>query len=116
MSITNFYIDIHNLFMKFFKNGPECTSDILSESLWLNDNIMVNKNYLNLKSWENNGISQIRDILNEIDEFLKHEALKQKYNIITTFPQTIQVQKAFQHNGYKKAFQHNGYKKLSTVE
>ncbi len=70
MSIPNFYIDIHNLFMTFFKNGPECISDILNESLWLNDNIRVNKNYLYLKSWENNGISQIRDVLNEIGEFL----------------------------------------------
>ncbi len=56
--------------------------------------IMVNKNYLYLKSWENNGISQIRDILNENGEFLKCEELKQKYNIITTFLQTIQVQKS----------------------
>ncbi len=43
MSIPNFYLEIHNLFMKFFKNRPECISDILIESLWLNDNIMVNK-------------------------------------------------------------------------
>ncbi len=93
ISIPNIYIDIHNLFMKFFINGPECISDILNESLWLNDNIMVNKNYLYLKSWENNGISPIRDILNDNGEFLKHEELKQKYNITTTFLQTIQVQK-----------------------
>ncbi len=92
ISIPNFDIHIHNLFMKFFKNGQECISDIINESLWLNDNIMVNTNYLYLKSWENNGISQIRDILNENGEFLKHEELKQKYNITTTFLQTIQVQ------------------------
>ncbi len=55
---------------------------------------MVNKNYLYLKSWENNGISQFRDILNENGEFLTHEELKQKYNITTTFLQTIQVQKS----------------------
>ncbi len=42
--------------MKFFKNGPDCISDILNESLWLNDKIMVKKNYLNLKNWENNDI------------------------------------------------------------
>ncbi len=93
MGIPKFYIDIHNLLMKFFKNGPECISDILNESLWLNDNIMVNKDYLQLKSWVNNAISQIRNILNEYGEFLKHEELKQKYNITTTFLQTIQVQK-----------------------
>ncbi len=40
---------------------------------------------------ENNGISQVRDILKENGEFLTHEKLKQKYNI--TFHQTIQVQK-----------------------
>ncbi len=76
------------------KCGPECISDILNESLWLNDNIMVNKNYLYLKSWENNGISQVRDILNENGEFLTHEELKPNYNITTTFLQTIQVQKS----------------------
>ncbi len=68
MSIPNFYIEIHNLFMKFFKNGLECISYILNESPWLNDNIMVNKKYLYLKSWENNGVSQVRDILNERGE------------------------------------------------
>ncbi len=55
---------------------------------------MVNKNYLYLKSWENNGISQVRYILNENGEFLTHEELKQKYNITTTFLQNIQVQKS----------------------
>ncbi len=55
---------------------------------------MVNKNYLYLKSWENNGISQVRDILNENAEFLTHEELKQKYNITTTFLQTIQIRKS----------------------
>ncbi len=101
MSKPNFYIEIHNLLMKFFKHGPECISDILNESLRVNDNIMVNKTYLYFKSWENNGILQVRDILNENGEFLKHEELKQKYNITITFLQTIQVQKAFHHHGYK---------------
>ncbi len=93
--------------MKFFKNGPECISDILNELLLLNDNIMVNKNYPYLKSWENNGISQIRDILNENGEFLKHEELKQKYNITTTFLQTTQVQNSIPTPWIQK---------LSTVE
>ncbi len=43
-------------------------------------NIMVNKNYLYLKSWENNGISQVRDMLNENGEFFTHEELNK--NII----------------------------------
>ncbi len=94
MSIPNFYIEIHNLFMKFFKNGPECISDILNESLWLNDNIMVNKNYLYLKSWENNSISQVRDIFKRKWSISYHEELKQKYNITTTFLQAIQVQQS----------------------
>ncbi len=55
---------------------------------------MINKTYLYLKSWQNNGISQITDILNENGEFLKHEKLKPKYNIRRTFLQTIQVQKS----------------------
>ncbi len=75
MSIPNFYIEIHNLFMKFFENGPECISDILNELLWLNDNIIVNKIFLYLTSWENNAISQVRDILNENGEFLTHEEI-----------------------------------------
>ncbi len=57
---------------------------------------MVNKNNLYLKSSENNGISQIRDILNENGEFLK-QPFSKLYK-------------------YKKAFQHDRYKKLSTVK
>ncbi len=64
--------------MKFFKNRPECISDILNESLWLNDDIMVKNIYLYLKRWENNGVSQVRYVLNKNGEFLTHEELKQK--------------------------------------
>ncbi len=57
---------------------------------------MVNNNYLDLylKRWENNGISQVKDILNDNGECLTHEELKQKYNITTTFLQNVQVQKS----------------------
>ncbi len=65
---------------------------------------MVNKNYLYLKSWENNGISQVRDILNENGEFFTHEELKQKYNN-TTFLQTIKVQKSIPTSWIQKTKQ-----------
>ncbi len=47
--------------------------------------------FLHIKSWENKGINQVKDILNEKCEFLNHEELKQ-YNINTSFLLTLQIQ------------------------
>ncbi len=41
--IPTFYLEIHNLFMKYFKNEPNNLINILAQQLWINCYIIVNK-------------------------------------------------------------------------
>ena len=80
------------LFMKYFKLDPVNLMDILTQSLWLNNNVITNKELLYWKTWEGQGISQLKDILNNHNLYLTHEELKNKYNIRTTFLDTLNIQ------------------------
>ena len=44
-SIPNFYLNIHNIYMDNFKLKPTDIYQILSQSLWLNENIKLKKIY-----------------------------------------------------------------------
>ncbi len=45
------------LFMKYFKPDPIDLMDILIHSLWLNNNVTTNKEFLYFKSWEDLGVT-----------------------------------------------------------
>ncbi len=90
--MPSFYSEIHTIYMNHFKKEPDNILQILNQSLWFNKYLTVNKKSLHVKSWENKGINQVRDILNEKCEFLNNEELKQQYNIDTSFLLTLQVQ------------------------
>ncbi len=66
--------------------------DILNQSVWLNNNVTTNKEFLYWKSWEDQGIAHVKDILNDHNLYLTHEELKNKYNIKTTFLDTLNIQ------------------------
>ncbi len=83
-------MDIHNLYMKYFKQQPETIKEITDQSLWLNEYIKINKKYVYFKNWEIKEI-QISDIIDNSGKLLTHEELKTKYNIKTNFLQTIQI-------------------------
>jgi hypothetical protein len=55
--------------------------DIRRESLWLNKNITFNNIELRGKTWEENGIKIIHDILNENGTFLSPADIENKYQI-----------------------------------
>ncbi len=80
------------LFMKYFKLEPVNLMDILTQSLWLNNNVTTNKELLYWKTLEDQGIAQLKDILNNNNLYLTHEELKNKYNIRTTFLDTLNIQ------------------------
>ncbi len=61
--ILTFYLEIHNLFMTFFKKEPENLSPIINEPLWLNKHIIANNQYLCDKDLEKKCLSQFKDIL-----------------------------------------------------
>ncbi len=48
--IPTFYLDIHNLYMKFVIQKPETTKEIIDQSLWLNEYIKINKSMHILKT------------------------------------------------------------------
>ncbi len=47
--------------MKCFKQKTETIKEIIYQSLWLNDNIEINKKFVYVKNWENKGIHKIND-------------------------------------------------------
>ncbi len=83
--IPPFYKDMHMLFMKYFKLHPVNLMDILTQSLWLNNNVTTNKELLYWTSWEDQRIAQLKDILNNHNLYLTHDELKNKYNIRITY-------------------------------
>ncbi len=85
------YLEIHNIFMKFFKKEPVNLIDVLTQPLWLNRHILVNKDYIYYKKYENNGISLSKDILDNNCEFLDYKILNQKYNLKTSIMSILQI-------------------------
>ncbi len=69
---------MHMLFMKYFKLDPVNLIDILTQSLWLNNNVTTIKESAYWKSWEDREIAQVKDILNDHNLYLTHEELKKK--------------------------------------
>ncbi len=55
------------LFMKYFKLDQVNLMDILTQSLWLNN---TDKELLYWKTWEDQGIAQLKDILNNHNLYL----------------------------------------------
>ncbi len=79
--------------MVHFKQQPINTADTLTQSLWLNQHITSNRKTLYWKTWETLGIKQIKDILNKNNDLLSHQELVNKYNIRTTFLDTLTLHK-----------------------
>ncbi len=92
---------MHMLYIKYFKLGPVNLMDILTQSLWLNNNVTTNKELLYWKAWGEQGIAQLKDVLNNHNLYLTHEELKNKYNIRTTFLDTLNIQNSIPGNWIK---------------
>ncbi len=73
--IPIFYLEIHNIFIKFFKKEPVNLIDVLTHPLWLNMYILVSKDYIYYKKYENNGIALLKDMLDNNCEFLDYKTL-----------------------------------------
>ncbi len=62
--IPKFYLDIHNLYMIFFKQKRETIKDINDQSLWLN--------------WENKGINKRSDIIYNSGKLLSQNIISKQ--------------------------------------
>ena len=80
--------------MKHFTHEPANTKDILNQSLWLNENLKINKNYIYFKEWENKGIHKISHLYNQVGVLFTHDQLTLKYNLKSNFLQTAQIHNA----------------------
>jgi hypothetical protein len=99
--IPPFYKKIHDLYMKHFKKEPTNLAEILDQSLWLNEKTKSNKKYLYLKLWEKKYILTVRNLFNEFGILLTDKELQDKYQINTTFLQTLQVHENIPSNWIK---------------
>ncbi len=89
--IPIFYLEIHNIFMNFFKKEPVNLIDVLTKPLRLNRHILFNKDYIYYKKYQNNGKSLLKDILDNNCEFLDYKILNQKYNLKTFIMSILQI-------------------------
>ena len=92
--IPIFYKEIHLLFMKFFKNEPTNLNEILKQSLWLNENIKINSEYIYYKKWDEKGVNKIKHIINEFGIFMNNKQIYDKYKIKTNYLELLQIQKS----------------------
>ena len=107
--IPIFYIKIHEIYMKYFKQEPITLIDILNESLWLNNRITANKTVLHKKNWELNNIITVRNMYNDFGKLLTREEILVKYNIKINFLDLLHVQKNIPNN-WKKIINNQTHK------
>ena len=91
-AIPTFYLNIHNIYMKYFKKESNNIHEILDQSLWYNENLKINKDYIYLRNWESAGINTIRDLLSDYGTFFNISELNKKYDLNINFLQLLQVQ------------------------
>jgi hypothetical protein len=68
--------------MKYFKKEPNNIHEILDQSLWYNENLKMNKDYIYLRNWEYEGRNTIRDLLSDYGTFSNISELNKKLNMI----------------------------------
>jgi exonuclease III len=67
--------------VKSIANTVESPFDIRNQWLWLNKQILINKEEVNWKEWHEQGINIIHDIIHEDGSFLTPNEIKDKYDI-----------------------------------
>ncbi len=77
--------------MNNFKKEPTTAQDIIEQSLWLNKSINIYNKMVYWKLWITAGIIYLNDITHN-GTFLTHKEIQIKYNIETTFLETMQIQ------------------------
>lgn len=92
--IPTFYRDIHNMWMCTFKKYPTNYKEVLEESLWLNRYITSNNKTLFWKTWIDNGILKIGQLLDSNGIFLSHSDISKKYDVPCNFLHILQIRQS----------------------
>ena len=62
-------------------DNPDDVCDILTQVLWFNKNIMINKECIFYKKWYQNGIRYVNDLINDYGKICNYEQFKAKYDV-----------------------------------
>ena len=88
-NVPSFYLEMLDYFKELRPNRQDnYKSDLI---LWNNQDITIEGKSLFWKSWIENGIYYIQDILNEHGKFLTYEEFSHKYNIKINFLHYFQI-------------------------
>ena len=69
----------------YLSNLPLSNDNILTQSLWFNDNITVNNSSVWYKAWDKKGVRFVNDLLNVDGQFLSFIDFKNRYDIDIDF-------------------------------
>ncbi len=86
--------------MKYSKQEPTTIKDISHKNLWLNKYITIDNKIIYWTKWEKTGIHRIKDIVNINNIPLTYNAIVNKYNLKTTFLDSLQLQKTIPPNWF----------------
>lgn len=85
-------VNILRTWFEFHSWSPTNETEAQQEPLWYNDSLTINKSVTCWTSCFNAGILTVNDILHpSLPRFLSHDKISAKYNITTSFLQTLQI-------------------------
>lgn len=80
---------------KFHSTQPKTEEEVLTEALWDNDSILINKKPFIWKTWNAEGIECISNLLHPTEaRFLAHEEIAAEYGITCSFLNAYQLRSA----------------------
>jgi len=86
MNVNDFWTDVFNAYFDFGKNiCVETVDEVVSEPLFCNDKILINKKPFCCRKWIKEGVYLIAHLLDENGNFMLYQAFRDKYNIHTDF-------------------------------
>ena len=81
-----FWRNVFSSWSKFtMAHSPETAEEILTNSLWHNDKIKVDKKCIYFKHWESAGVNYIHKLVDDAGHFLSFNDFRNKFHIKTNF-------------------------------
>ena len=100
ITITPFYKDILRFWKDLYNYEiPTNFQEVISETLWNNQNILVSGKSVCYNEWLNKGVQHIADLLDDKGKFISYEQFIGKHNIHVDLSLTLVLQMQFQKHG-----------------
>ena len=88
---NRFWKDVFFNWSLLCEHSSITTEGILRQPIWFNDNLKINDQPVFYRNWCNCGIFFINDLLDESNEIMSLQKLKDKYNLETSFLQYLSI-------------------------